>query len=243
MKLTFSRMSLGLLVIAAWSALCLLLAAQPGLAPDLLAGVAFTVPLVSLWEWVTHGVLYHRRFPGLEGIYKIHVGGHHGSIFPPRSYVRQGAYSFMRFREPRTPWRMSDNLTDSLLTSGSQVALHFVLGVPGILLPAWLLSRDPGFLWSCTGALGVLSVLLAYVHGVIHNPQGRLVERMAWFQWLDRHHYIHHVDQTVNVNFLLPLCDVLFGTRKAALTPEEAAANPSFEEAKPMAWDVAHAAK
>lgn len=236
------RVIAGSTLLLAWSAL-LVLAVRAAHDPlvALLAGALFTVPLVSLWEWITHGVLYHRPLPGLREVHRIHVGGHHLSIFPPRTYFRQGRYSFMRFRAPRTPWAMSDNLLDSLLTSGSQVALHFVIGIPFIVLPAWLLTGDAVFLGSVLGTLGVLSVLLAYVHGVIHNPRGRWVERQRWFQWLDRHHYIHHVDMTANVNFLLPLCDVLFGTRKAALTAEEQAGVPTFEEAKPLAWDVRHA--
>jgi sterol desaturase/sphingolipid hydroxylase (fatty acid hydroxylase superfamily) len=130
-----------------------------------------------------------------------------------------------------------------LLTSGSQVALHFLLGIVPILLPAWFLTQNVAFLASVTTSLAFLSFLLAYVHGCIHNPQGRWIERQGWFMWLDRHHYIHHVDQTANINFLLPLCDLLFGTRKAQMSPEEAAHHPSFEEAKPLAWDVRMAAR
>jgi hypothetical protein len=234
-----ARLAVGFLTLAAWIAgVLLLVRLAPHPAVALIAGPLFTVPLVSLFEWLTHGLLYHRPLPGMARVLKIHVGGHHGSLFPPRSYFRQGKYSFMRFRDPLTPWRMADNLTDSLLTSGSQVALHFVIGIVPILLPAWLLTGNAAFFGSTVATLGFLSFLLAYVHGCIHNPQGRWVERQGWFMWLDRHHYIHHIDMRANINFLLPLCDWLFGTRKPALTAAEAAANPSFEEAKPLAWDV-----
>lgn len=237
MKVSLLRVFLGLVALAAWSAAMLSLASAP--APvAFAAGLLYTVPLVSLWEWVTHGVLYHQGLPGLKEVLRIHVGGHHLSLFPPRIYVRQGPYSFMRFRRPRTPWRMSDQLLDTLLTSGSQTALHFVLGVPTILWPAYALVGSGAFFTGAIAALSVLSVLLTWVHGVIHNPSDRLVEKMRWFQWLDRHHYIHHVDMASNMNFLLPICDLLFGTQKAALTAEEVARNPSFEQAKPMAWDV-----
>lgn len=228
----------GLLFLTAWCAgWCAVVMLAQNLAITVLAAVAFTVPLTSLWEWITHGVLYHRALPGLAEVRKIHVGGHHLSLFPPERYVQSGPYAFMRFRKPRTPWAMSDSLVDSALTSGSQMALHFLIGIPFILLPAWAATHDVGFLLACTGTLGLLSWLLAYVHGVIHTPRGRLVERQAWFCWLDRHHYIHHVDMDANINFLLPVCDFLFGTRKPALTAEEAARVPPFEEAKPTAWD------
>lgn len=243
MQLNPLRVAGGIALISLYSLAHLALArAAPGTLALVLLGATFTVPLVSLWEWITHGVLYHRPLPGMREIFKIHVGGHHLALFPPEQYTRQGRYSFMRFRAPRLPWVMSDNLVDSLLTSGTQVALHFVIGLPFIVAPAWLATGSPVFTASVLGTLGFLSYLLAYVHGVIHNPRGRWVERQRWFQWLDRHHYIHHVDMTANVNFLLPLCDLLLGTRKRALTPEEAAKVPSFEAAKPLAWDVRHAA-
>ena len=239
MKLKPLRIAAGTLGVAAWcAALVGLVNAVPHPAVALIAAPLYCTPLVSLFEWYTHGLLYHQKLPGMGKILAIHVGGHHLSLFPPKRYFRQGEYSFMRFREPILPWRMSETLTDSLLTSGSQTALQFAIGIVPILIPAWLFTRNPVFFGGVFVSLSVLCFLLSWVHGCIHNPQGRLVERMGWFMWLDRHHYIHHVDMTANINFLLPLCDLLFGTRKPAMTPEEAAANPSFEEAKPLAWDV-----
>ncbi len=78
----------------------------------------------------------------------------------------------------------------------------------------------------------VVSYLLIRVHDVIHYPANRLMERQAWFQFLDRHHYIHHIDTRANLNFLLPLCDLSFGTLRLELSPKERRRWPSFEEAK-----------
>lgn len=243
MPLSPIRVLSGLAALAAWcGGWCAAVVLTGSLPVALVAGLAFTVPLTSLWEWITHGVLYHRALPGLSEVRRIHVGGHHLSLFPPQRYVQSGPFAFMRFRAPRTPWQMSDSLLDSALTSGSQMGLHFVIGVPFILAPAWLATHSAPFLASATVSLLVISWLLAYVHGVIHTPRNRWVERQAWFCWLDRHHYIHHVDMDANINFLLPVCDFLFGTRKAALTPEEAARVPPFDEAKPTAWDGHRAA-
>ncbi len=238
-RTTWLRFVTGTAAIAGWSLLLIAAVRQwshPAVA--VVAGVLFTVPLVSLWEWLVHGILYHGGIPSLEGARAIHVVGHHGALFPPKRYVQHGKYAFMRFRAPREPWQMSDNRFDELLTAGSQMALHFVTGVPTFVLPAWLLSGSTTFGLSVVGTLAVLSWLLAYVHGCIHTPRDRWVESMRWFTWLDRHHYIHHIDGRANINFLLPLCDVLFGTLKRQLTEREAAAHPSFEEAKPMAKDI-----
>lgn len=238
-RTTLARFVGGTAVVTVWSAALIVWArttTQPLAA--VAAGVLFTVPLVSLWEWLVHGILYHGGVPGFDKIRAIHVVGHHGALFPPKRYVHDGKYAFMRFRAPREPWRMADNKLDEQLTSWSQVALHFVTGVPTFVIPAWLLSGSTTFALSVVGTLAVLSWLLAYVHGCIHTPRDRWIEAMGWFMWLDRHHYIHHIDGRANINFLLPICDVLFGTMKRQLTEREAAAHPSFEEAKPMAKDI-----
>jgi hypothetical protein len=227
------RWLFALSTLAAWSAATIALA-RGGDALAILAGPLYTIPLISLGEWLVHGVAYHGKLPGLKFIRDIHHAGHHFALFPPARYVQHGPYSFMRMRQP-VPFAMSDNALDDKLSEWSQIALHFVVGIPLILLPAWLLTCSPAFLYSTLATLAFVSWLLAYVHGVIHTPRDRFVERMAWFRWLDRHHYIHHVDLSANINFLLPICDLLFGTQKWSLTDEEAAANPSFEQAKPEA--------
>lgn len=237
------RLMAGLAALGLWSAANMALVVTTGdPIVAVAAGVLYTVPLISMWEWMVHGVLYHLGLPGLKGIKRIHAAGHHVSLFPPEKYVQDGRYEFMRFRKPLEPWVMSDNWVDNALTSWSQVALHFVVGVPTIILPAWLLTGSTVFLVSSLVTLAVISWLLAYVHGCIHTPRDRWIEHHRWFQWLDRHHYIHHVDQRSNINFLLPLCDWLFGSLKTELTEREKANNPSFEEAKPMAKDIVPAA-
>lgn len=225
------RWLLTLAVIGGWSALMIWAARAGGWGAALAAGVLFTVPLSSLGEWVVHGILYHRRIPGLGFIRAIHHSGHHSALFPPRHYVWHGPYEFMRVRRPYVPFQMADNAVDNAITMWSQVALHFIVGLPLIVWPAWRLTGDAVFLGSTLAALAVISWLLAYVHGAIHTPKDRWIERRWWFQWLNRHHYIHHIDTTANINFGLPLCDFLLGTQKSELTAEEATTHPSFEEA------------
>jgi hypothetical protein len=197
-----------------------------------LAGVAFTLPLCSLGEWLVHRVLYHARVPGLGLLRRIHQHGHHVALFPPTRYVQAGPYPFMRVRAPLLPFRMADSALDSRLTEWSQVALHLAAGVPLILLPAWLLNGHPAFLAGCLLTLALVSFALAHVHGAMHTPRDRWIERRRWFRWLDRRHYLHHVDMRANLNFMLPLCDLLFGTQRAHLTPTEAARHPPFEQAR-----------
>jgi hypothetical protein len=237
-----ARYLFGLAALGAWGAGAVGLAHVGGVLGGAIAGVLFTVPLCSLGEWIVHGVLYHGRVPGLAKVRAIHHQAHHFALFPPDRYVQHGKYEFMRFRAPLAPFRMADNAFDNALTAWSQIALHFVAGIPLILLPAWYATTASAsgvaFRWSCLVTLSIISWLLAYVHGVIHTPRDRWIEHTRAFQWLDRHHYVHHVDLAANMNFMLPICDFLFGTQKWAMTDKEAARFPSFEQAKPMAKDV-----
>ncbi len=79
-----------------------------------------------------------------------------------------------------------------------------------------------------TGACGT-----AANEDTIHRPGShRIVEAQPWFAFLDRHHYIHHVALGTNLNFLLPLADLLFGTLRRQLTPGELARHGPLERAK-----------
>ncbi len=202
----------GLLAIAIGTAV---VGGQASAPVAILAGVVFTLPLCSLGEWLVHRVLYHGRVPGLGFLRRIHQQGHHVALFPPARYLQHGPHPFMNIRAPLLPFRMAGSRLDSALTEGSQVALHFAAGVPLILVPAWLLAGGrPAFLAACFGTLSLVSFALAHVHGAMHTPRDRWIEHQRWFRWLDRRHYLHHLDVRVNLNFMLPLCDGLFGTHR-----------------------------
>lgn len=117
---------------------------------------------------------------------------------------------------------------------GAQFALYLAVGVPFAFLPVWLVTRNAPFT-VVAAATGMIEFwLFIRVHDVIHYPGGRRMERWRWFRFLDRHHYIHHIDNEANVNFLLPLCDWLFGTLRLELTPAEARRWPAFVSAKEL---------
>lgn len=73
----------------------------------------------------------------------------------------------------------------------------------------------------------------------IHCPGHSPLERARWFRWLDRHHYIHHVDTRANVNFLLPLGDLLLGTLRRELRADELARWPTWEQARAVVHPTA----
>jgi len=234
MKVSFARFIFGVTVIAAFCGTAFWLHTLTT-NPVILALLAacFIVPQSAFWEWAIHGFVYHRKFIGGDKIREIH-GAHHWHIFPPNQYVHDGPHAHMRMRGPLKPYQMADNRLDSAFASGGQILFHFAAGLPFIIIPTYYAIGPSFFMGAILAVHCVLSVLFAYVHGCIHTPKNRLVERTRWFQFLDRHHYVHHIDTSVNVNFLLPIGDLLFGTLRLLkdLTEEEKSRYPTFEQAK-----------
>jgi len=202
------------------------------LAASLLGAAALPI-IASPLEWWVHRYVYHRkRIPLLRRIYAIHHQGHHHAIFPTWRYVTNGPVR-------RHPIVASSNsvLHTSFWRNRLIKLCHFTfymtIGSLLVWLPAWLLTQNIGFLVGLIATSAVVSDLFVRVHDAIHYPgQHRFIEFQPWFGFLERHHYIHHVDTEANVNFLLPLADWLFGTMRRTLTPEELRRHGTLEVAK-----------
>ena len=50
------------------------------------------------------------------------------------------------------------------------------------------------------------------LHFLMHKPSFPFIERSRPFQFIKRHHRIHHVHMNRNLNVLLPLADLVLGT-------------------------------
>lgn len=179
------------------------------------------VPVVaSPAEWYVHRFVYHEAvIRPLAVIFTVHTA-HHYAYFPPWRYVTGGPPRRLSIKK-RTP----DAQVSSVRNAAVRLA-HFTwymtLGAIVIWLPAWLLTGDVSFLVGLVAGTAVVSNLFVVVHDTIHRPGShRIVEAQPWFAFLDRHHYIHHVALGTNLNFLLPLADLLFGTLRTEMTPDE----------------------
>lgn len=208
-------------------------ASLPGNTLAFLIGVLVLPVAASPYEWLVHRYVYHGTvIPFLRRIYVIHQHGHHYAIFPTWRYVTNGPV----LRHPI----LSDSRSDLHRTHWSNLriklahfAFYMVLGTALILTPAWLMTRSVAFVAGLLASLLVVSDLFVRVHDAIHYPKDfPWLQRQGWLRFLDEHHYIHHVDTSVNVNFLLPLADLLFGTMRRTLTDEELAVHGPLAEAK-----------
>jgi hypothetical protein len=197
------------------------------------AGLVLSVVAGSLLEWLIHRHVYHRRaIPLLGHIYRIHHHGHHHVFFPTWRYVTTGAPrrhpvlgpNLLRLHPPG--WR-------NVLTNLSHAAFCMGVGAACVWLPAWLVTGNTAFLLSIIAANVVIADLMVRVHDAIHYPDShRWLQAWGWFRFLDRHHFIHHVDARANLNFLLPLADWLFGTLRRSLSADELLRHGSPEEAR-----------
>jgi hypothetical protein len=225
-----------LLVIAAATAMTVGVRVLPadGTVPFLaaLSMGLLIVPLVaSVLEWFVHRFVYHQAvIPILSPIFTVHTA-HHYSFFPTWRYVTSGPARRLAITR-----RAPDIHTSSARNAGVRLA-HFgwyvTIGAVLIWLPCWLATENLAFLLGITVSSIVVSNLFIVVHDTIHRPGShRSVEAQPWFGFLDRHHYVHHVDLGCNLNFLLPLADLLFGSRRTRMTEDEIARHGTLAHAK-----------
>jgi hypothetical protein len=190
------------------------------------------VPIVaSPLEWLVHRFVYHApAIKALEAIFRVHTA-HHYAYFPTWRYVTAGPARRLSIRMS-TPFEHT-----SWMRNASVRLAHFgwymAIGVVIIWLPAWVVTHNGAFLVGIVAASVVVSNLFIVVHDTIHRPGShRIVEAQPWYPFLDRHHYVHHIDLGANLNFLLPLADLLFGTLRRTLTSEELSSHGTLASAK-----------
>jgi len=197
----------------------------------LVLGLAI-VPLVgSVLEWFVHRFVYHEAVvPILAPIFTVHTA-HHYSFFPTWRYVTRGPARRLAITR-----RAPDIHASTGRNAGVRLA-HFgwymAIGVVLVWIPAWLATGNSAFLIGIVISSIVVSNLFIVVHDTIHRPGShRLVEAQPWFGFLDRHHYVHHVDLGANLNFLLPLADLLFGSLRTQMTQDEIDRHGTLADAK-----------
>ncbi|MDH4144877.1 MAG: hypothetical protein OEY23_06885 [Acidimicrobiia bacterium] len=190
------------------------------------------IPLVaSPIEWIVHRFVYHQAvLRPLGAIFTVHTA-HHFAFFPTWRYVTSGPARRLSICRGRP------DVHESRLRNAGVRAAHFgwYMGIGAVVVwaPAWLVTRSTPFLVGLVAGSALVSNLFIVVHDTIHRPGShRVVEAQPWFAFLDRHHFIHHVDLGANLNFLLPLADALFGTLRTSLTAEEEARHGTVDEAK-----------
>jgi hypothetical protein len=228
---------MSLLLAAVTGALLRLSASVPatnaGAAGAVLAGLILMPVMASPIEWLVHRYVYHRALvPFLRPIYEVHHRVHHYVYFPTWRYVTSGPPRRIPIFGTDHDRAHTGPLANTL-THAAHFTFYMLLAAATIWIPVWLLTQSAPLLVGMIAASVVVSDLMVTVHDTIHRPGSHpIIERQAWFRFLDRHHYIHHVDTEANVNFLLPLGDCLYGTLRTTMTAQELARHGTWEQAK-----------
>jgi|TARA_Y100000310_G_scaffold253669_1_gene260561 hypothetical protein len=199
-----------------------------------LAGIISAFLLASIVEWSVHRYAMHRskRLPLFRLATELHHKAHHWVHVPPNRYVQAGPIN-------RPSVLASDKtvLCQStfvrIVTTLSHAAFYIFLTMP-ILLLAWVVTLNIWFTVSMVSMAAVFIYLFIRIHDAVHHPGLSRLEYFQWFWFLDHHHYIHHIDNDANTNFLLPLGDLLMGTLRLELTAEELDRWPSYAEARTL---------
>lgn len=192
-------------------------------------GLVSAIVLGSLGEWLVHRYFMHRSWPSiLNTPYVLHHVAHHWHHYTPDRYLHDGP---VKYHPVGDPYAVCATNRGRFLVAASQILFYLSFGIVFLFVPMWALTTNPVFVASFVVTILAECFLFLRVHDVIHHPADRWMERRRWFRFLNRHHYIHHVDTGANTNFLLPLCDLLFGTLRRELDPRETARWGDFEVA------------
>jgi len=114
------------------------------------------------------------------------------------------------FRSGPTYFLASDEHREKITFAWWNAPLIIGLHAPVVLWIQHLLQTNIFF--GGIAALGFYYFLYEYLHFCMHVPKGRWIEKTAWFRWLDAHHHMHHKRHFSNLNVVLPLADLVFGS-------------------------------
>lgn len=196
-------------------------------------GIAIVPVVASPIEWMVHRHVYHSRsFGPLSAINTVHLAHHH-AYFPTWRYVTSGPSR--RLPVTNGHIEIATRPVANAFIRFTHFAWYMSFGLLALWIPGWLITRNAAFVVGLVIASAIVSNLFVTVHDTIHRPGShRLIESQPWFAFLDRHHYIHHVDLMCNLNFLLPLADLMFGTLRTRMTDAEIRRHGTLETAKSM---------
>ncbi len=179
--------------------------------------IAFLIGVVqsSFFEWAFHRYWLHR--PWLpKGCFTTHTLIHHQLCKFDDTFhiVEEEQHEALTFRWWGGPVLIA-------ISVAPWVLLAIALRALGAALPYL------AFLVTFTAVTSLYYAGYEGLHFLMHKPTFPIIERSRPFQFIKRHHRIHHVHMNRNLNVLLPLADLMLGTLVTQMpspltTPESA---------------------
>jgi hypothetical protein len=160
------------------------------LIPQILSGLCWVI-YGSFYEWYFHKFWMHvPRTP--KEAFRGHTIVHHGLYKGDQSYF--------------VP---EDEHPAHILLKPYALPAIVLMHVPIMLLVERFIPHT--FLGGIIATI-VYFVVYEYTHWNMHVPRKHFIEKFRWFQFLRRHHHLHHKYFQKNFCVLFPLADVVFGT-------------------------------
>jgi hypothetical protein len=165
---------------------------------------AFVATLIygSFFEWAFHRYFMHLPTFGITHFFKGHAKVHH------RIYQGDLTYA-VGDRDPEEvtlAWWAMPILP--LAHMPIMIGLYFQFGM----------SAAVGMFTACI----FYQTAYEYLHYCMHVPQGRIIEVLPFYRWLNDHHLQHHRKHFTNLNVFIPIADYVFGTRRSCARPNAA---------------------
>ena len=160
-----------------------------------LAAFIGTVIWCSFAEFMLHRFVMHRKtfvsFP-----YELHAVGHHGM-----------------FRGDETYHAQNEDMRNHVTFVARDYVILLAANLPLWCSVEWLVGRP----LVIGGFLATFAYLQAFnsFHWRWHVPSDTWLQRTSLFKWAKERHRIHHDNQGVNFNLVLPLADLLFRTYRS----------------------------
>ncbi len=166
----------------------------------ILAGTLVGIVQGSFVEWAFHRFWLHR--PWLpESAFTAHTLVHHQLCRHDDTFhvVEEEQHEALAFQWWGGPLIIAINVTPWVLLawlfSSMQLSLPFA---------PFVISLGVAFALYYVGYEGL--------HHLMHLPSIPWIERMKYFQFIKKHHRIHHIHMNRNLNVLFPLADLCLGT-------------------------------
>ncbi len=162
----------------------------------IIGSVALPAGLIyaSFAEWFIHRMLMHRPVFRFSHFFHGHAKVHHGKYQADPTYT------------------VGDRPRSELTLAWWAMPFPVLFHVPFlIILAVWLTAPVAVGLFI---AFALYQASYEYLHYCFHVPRNRWVERASAFNWLNAHHFQHHMKHATNLNIVLPIADYLLGTRR-----------------------------
>ena len=178
---------------------------------------AFVVYFVyaSFFEWAFHRYLFHSP-KYIYRTFREHTLVHH------QVYKSDETYHSHEDHPEKVPmdwWALP---------------LMLLAHLPLLLLVQWATGIPS--LWGGVAAISFYYTLYESFHWAMHVPKAsRFLSRFRAWRYLDAHHRVHHKYMLSNLNVILPLADLTFGTLRNAAGSKVKFAD-LFAGSRPRRW-------